>query len=166
MSAGVAAAPIEITVRIADLAVAPAPARVVTSGLGSCIAIVLYCAQARVGGLAHVLLPDHPSASTAHPAKFVSTAVPALVARMQQCGAGPAMTARLVGGSRMFGALLPAGAPAVGDRNVAAARAALAALGVPIVGEDVGGEFGRSVRIDVADGRVEVQSFARPPLTL
>ncbi len=43
-------------VGIADLAAAT-EGTLTTIGLGSCVAIVLYDAQARVGGLAHVLLP-------------------------------------------------------------------------------------------------------------
>ncbi|MCU0636893.1 MAG: chemotaxis protein CheD [Gemmatimonadaceae bacterium] len=156
----------DVTVRIADLAVAPAPARLVTSGLGSCIAIVLHDAVGRVGGLAHVLLPVATTSATGSPAKYVATAVPALVSRMHEAGATTALTARLVGGARMFGSLLPASAPAVGDRNVEAARTALERHGIAIVGEDVGGEFGRHVELDVTSGRVVVRSFARDPLTL
>jgi chemotaxis protein CheD len=151
----------DVAVRIADLAVVAAPMRLTTSGLGSCIAIIVHDATARVGGLAHVLLPNPPGAASGHPAKFVNTAVPDLLARMRALGATEAITARLVGGARMFSALLPAGMPAVGDRNVAAAREALQHAGIPVVGEDVGGEFGRSVVLDVSAGTVCVQSFAR-----
>ncbi|MCU0636084.1 MAG: chemotaxis protein CheD [Gemmatimonadaceae bacterium] len=155
-----------VTVRIADLAVATAPARLVTSGLGSCIAIVLHDGIARVGGLAHVLLPAAGTNVTGSPAKYVATAVPALVTRMRDVGATDALRARLVGGARMFGTLLPPNAPAVGERNVDAARHALAQHGIEIVAEDIGGDFGRHVELDVATGGVLVRSFAREPLAL
>ena len=51
------AEPSEIRVSVADYAVA-ARGTITTIGLGSCVAIVLYDAAARVGGLAHVLLPS------------------------------------------------------------------------------------------------------------
>jgi chemotaxis protein CheD len=156
----------EVPVRIADLAVVGASSVLTTTGLGSCVAIVLHDATVQVGGLAHVLLPRPAGAATAPPAKYVSTAVPALVQRMRELGARDAMTARLVGGARMFSALLPTDVPAVGDRNVIAAREVLFQMGVRLVGEDTGGEFGRSVSLDVASGLLTVSSFARGPLIL
>jgi hypothetical protein len=54
--------------------------RITTTGLGSCVAIALYDAVARVGALAHILLPDRGLArDTGNPARFAETAVPALV---------------------------------------------------------------------------------------
>jgi chemotaxis protein CheD len=153
----------ELRVGIADLAVAAGEDTLCTIGLGSCVAIVLYDAQARVGGLAHVLLPD-PAMSRLHenPARFPETAVPALMARMRDLGADPErMTARLVGGASMFSSLLPRGAPTIGGRNVDASRRALRVAGITITGEDVGLEHGRSVYLHLSDGHVEVRSLAR-----
>ena len=45
-------------VRVADLQVAGTGETLITVGLGSCVAIVLYDAVARIGGMAHVLLPS------------------------------------------------------------------------------------------------------------
>jgi chemotaxis protein CheD len=49
----------------------------------------------------------------------------------------------------------------MGDRNVAAAREALTRAGIAIAGEDVGGDFGRTVWVAVTDGTVTVQSVLR-----
>ncbi len=132
---------------------------IVTTGLGSCVAIVLHEPRTRVGGLAHVLLPD-PALSrdgTNH-ARFPSTAVPLLLAEMRRLGAFDGVKAHLVGGASMFRSLLASTGLNVGERNVLAARRALEAAGVPLVAEDVGGEHGRSVVFDVATGRVTVRS--------
>lgn len=158
----------EIPVKVADQAVASAGSTLVTLGLGSCVAIALYDPAARVGGLAHVLLPE-PSLSrdASNPAKFATTAVPLLIERMLQMGARRTrLTARLAGGASMFGNLLTSATFNMGERNIVAARAALAAAGVPIRGEEVGGERGRSVRFHVADGRVVVSSVACEPIVL
>jgi chemotaxis protein CheD len=48
----------------------------------------------------------------------------------------------------------------MGERNLVAARQALHSHGLPLVGEAVGGDFGRTVRLRVADGRVEVSTVA------
>jgi chemotaxis protein CheD len=153
----------EQRVGIADLAVAAGEGTLCTLGLGSCVAIVLYDAEARVGGLAHVLLPE-PGMSRLHdnPARFPETAVPALIERMRELGADPdRMTARLVGGASMFSSLLPRGAPTIGGRNVDYSRRAVQRAGITITGEDVGLEHGRSVYLHIADGQVEVRSLAR-----
>ena len=149
----------ELRVKVADHAVARGDAVISTVGLGSCIAIVLYDEAVRVGGLAHILLPSQAmSRQTANPAKFPATAVPLLVTEMRALGARR-MTARIIGGASMFGALLPAGGVNMGERNITATRQALAAAGIPTVGEDIGGDHGRSVYFTVGDGRVLVRSL-------
>ncbi len=153
----------EHKVKIAEWAVALAPATLVTIGLGSCVAIVLHDPRTRVGGLAHVLLPSPAGAEAAErPGKCPSTAVPHLLAEMRALGASGALgaiTARLVGGASLFGPLLSGkGVGSMGQRNVAASRLALAAANVRVVGELVGGEVGRSVYFDVGSGRVNVRS--------
>jgi len=153
----------EIRVKVADYAVGRDEQTLITIGLGSCVAILLYDAAARVGGLAHTLLPDESMArDRSNPAKFPSSAVALLLAEMTRLGADVRrMRAKLVGGASMFGNLIPAGSINIGDRNVAAARRALAACNVPVVAEDVGSDHGRSVHFFLDDGRVEVRSLKK-----
>jgi chemotaxis protein CheD len=149
-----------ITVGIADYAVGRHGATLVTMGLGSCVAIALHSRDARVGALAHVLLPNVLlSTSQNAPGKFASTALPVMLRRMRELGAGADIQARLVGGSSMFSGLLPAGAVSLGSRNVAAARAACAQHQVEVTGEDVGGSHGRSVFLDAGNGALLVRSM-------
>jgi chemotaxis protein CheD len=150
-------------VDIAALAAGAGEGTLYSIALGSCVAIVLYDAASRVGGLAHVLLPEPEGGRNGdNAARYPRTAVPALLDRMLALGADRArITGRLAGGASMFASLLPKGAVTIGRRNVDAARDALAAAGVPLVGEDVGQEHGRSVYLYLADGRVEVRSLAR-----
>lgn len=146
-------------VRIAHHAVARWDGRLVTIGLGSCVAIALYDAAHRVGGLAHVLLPDPTVARDAsNPARFAATAVPLLLEEMRTLGARGPFQGKLAGGAALFGALLSTGGTHMGARNVAAARAALAAAGIPLVAEDTGGSAGRSVALEVATGVFSVRS--------
>jgi len=151
----------EIRVKVADFAVADARAMLVTVGLGSCVAIALYDPQVRVGGLAHVLLPSTGmSQDRTNRAKFPSTAVPLLCERMQALGARTGrMRAKIVGGASMFTSLLSATGLQIGERNVVATRAALEHAGIPIVGQEVGGDYGRSVYFDVHDGSVTIKSL-------
>jgi chemotaxis protein CheD len=150
-----------LRVKVADFAVGRDGDTVIaTVGLGSCVAIALYDPATRVGGLAHVLLPNESMArDRTNRAKFPSAAVPLLLDKMKQLGCNSGVIARLVGGASMFATLLPTGGVNIGERNVTASREALAAAGVPVLGEDVGGDYGRSVYFHLADGRVEVHSL-------
>jgi chemotaxis protein CheD len=152
----------EVIVRVADLRSGLADDTLVTVGLGSCVAILLHDAEARVGGMAHILLPS-PALSRRdnNPAKFPQTAVPRLLELMTADGAKPKrVTARLAGGASMFASLAPPGTIQMGERNLLAARQVLTAHQVPLVGESVGGDFGRTVRLRVCDGRVEISTVA------
>jgi len=150
----------DVRVRVADMAVA-SEGTLTTLGLGSCVAIVLYDPHVRVGGMAHILLPDITMArDRTNPAKFPATAVPALLDRMASLGGDRGrVRAKIAGGASMFSSLLPRNSLNVGDRNIAAVREALGAAGVPLVGEDVGADYGRNVILHVDDGRVEVKSL-------
>jgi chemotaxis protein CheD len=152
----------ELVVRVADLRIGVADDVLVTVGLGSCVAILLHDAEARVGGLAHILLPS-PSLSRldGNPAKYPQSAVPRLLELMIAGGARAGrITGRLAGGAAMFAALAPPGTVQMGERNLVAAREALSSCGVPLVGEAVGGDFGRTVRLRVRDGRIEVSTVS------
>jgi len=147
-------------VRVADLRCGLADDTLVTVGLGSCVAILLYDAEARVGGMAHILLPSPAlSRKDGNPAKFPQTAVPRLIELMAADGAKPQrISARLAGGASMFAALAPPGTIQMGERNLVAARQVLNTHRVPLVGEAVGGDFGRTVRFRVGDGRVQIST--------
>lgn len=158
----------EIIVKVADLQVGGAGDQLITVGLGSCIAIVLHDRMACVGGMAHVLLPSPAlTRPDGNPAKSPHTAVPRLLELMAERGASPRrVTARLVGGASMFAALSPPGTIQMGERNVVASRQVLHNHGIPLVGKSVGGDFGRTIRLDVANGTLEVRSVAHGVHTL
>ena len=157
----------EIRVRVADYAIGDGAARLATIGLGSCVAIAIHDANARLGALAHILLPNESlSRDTSNAAKFPGTVVPLLVAELKRLGSRGPITARIAGGASMFSQLLPAGGVNMGERNVEATRRALEKAGIPIIAQDTGGDFGRSVYFSVADGRVVVRSLKRGELVL
>jgi chemotaxis protein CheD len=158
----------ELIVRVADLRTGTGQDILMTVGLGSCVAILLHDPVAHVGGMAHVLLPSPAlSRQDDNPAKFPQTAVPKLVELMgQQGGSLRRMSARLVGGASMFASLAAPGTIQMGERNVVACRQALYQQGLALAGEATGGDYGRTVRLWVSDGRVEVSSVAHGVQTL
>jgi chemotaxis protein CheD len=162
------APPTEVRVKVADYAVSADAAVLATVGLGSCVAIALYDHVARVGGLAHVLLPtDTLARDRSNRAKFAATAVPLLVEEMSVLGARrERVRAKLAGGACMFAALLPVAGLAMGERNILAVRDALDRAGIPVVADDVGGEHGRSVFFHTRDGRLVVKSLRQGDVVL
>lgn len=150
----------EIVVDIADFAVAGGDAVLVTAGLGSCVALALHDPSTGIAGLAHILLPSIGTGPPSiHPAKYADTGVPLLLEEMRRHGARGRIVARMAGGARMFASLLSSGIN-MGQRNIDATRTALERLGIKVVAEDVGGEYGRSVRVEATTGVMRVRSLA------
>jgi chemotaxis protein CheD len=144
----------EHSVRIGELQVrAPGSATsLVAVGLGSCVGVVVLDERSGACALAHVFLPRRPLASAPGDRVGIGTyadeAVPELVRLVREASGAPdaaELVAIVAGGSCMFEAR--AGAD-VGTRNVEAVREMLAAHGVPLVSEDVGGAIGRTLRIE------------------
>jgi chemotaxis protein CheD len=115
-----------------------------------------------------VLLPSPAlGRPDANPAKFPQTALPRLLELMAQHGASTRrVTARLVGGASMFAALAAPGTIQMGERNIVACRQVLSQHGLALTGEATGADYGRTVRLWPADGRVEITSVAHGLQTL
>ncbi len=144
---------------IAGLKVVRHPDKVRTV-LGSCVGIVLLDRAARVGGMAHVILPNSEEGSGDR-GKFADTGVDWLLEELVSAGAVRGrVQAKIAGGARMFGAATSNG---LGDRNVAAVKARLGAHGIPLVAEDTGGEKGRKMLLDPGTGNVEVHFIGQEP---
>ena len=72
-----------------------------------------------------------------------------------------AIAAVVVGGASMFGNLMGTAGMNIGERNVQAVRRALEMAGIPVVADDTGSDYGRSVFFFLDDGRVEVRSLRK-----
>ncbi len=122
--------------------------------LGSCLGLVLFDRRAKMGGLAHILLPNSQGKSDL-PAKFVDTAIPALIDRMtDRIGRTPNLVAKMSGGANMFASVSP---QPIGWQNIEAAERLLREFQVPIVARHLGGEQGRRMRFYAASGRVTIE---------
>ncbi|MFO0891385.1 MAG: chemotaxis protein CheD [Isosphaeraceae bacterium] len=140
-------------------AVAVAPARIRTL-LGSCVGVVLHDRVARLGALAHIVLPDSRGAVDS-PGKFADTAIPAMIEdieRTLQARARGRLVAKLAGGASMF----PVGGASnsalnIGQLNAEAVERILGELRIPIVARDLGGASGRHLTLDTASGIVAIK---------
>jgi chemotaxis protein CheD len=149
-------------VGIGQAALASEPARLTTI-LGSCVALALYSPQLRLGMLSHVVLP-RSTGPTNYPAKFADTAVPHMLATLHSHGVRLGeLVARIAGGACMFG---DGKFMQIGDANVQATTEALAAAGLRIVGQDVGGTVGRRICFDLATGSITVECIGHTSHTI
>ncbi len=158
-----------IKVGISDMNIGRAPDVLVTFALGSCVGICLYDAQHKIGGLSHILLPD--STTQAGPAKnpyrFADSAIPLLVRKLELAGARRAfLKAKIAGGAQMFSAVNNASLSNVGDRNARAVKDTLHKLGIPIIADDTGKNFGRTLFFNTADGSMLIKSANQGEWTL
>ncbi len=158
-----------IKVGMADMKVCVSPDGVTTLGLGSCVGIALRDPVTKIGGLAHIMLPDSTviRGSESNPAKFADTGIMLLVKQMEAKGASRSrMTAKLAGGAMMFAFQNKNELVRVGDRNVEASRKKLAELGIRILAEDVGANYGRTVIFYPETGDYVIRAVGKPEKTI
>ncbi len=138
---------VEIKVGMADLNVCVSPDRICTLGLGSCVGIALRDPVTKIGGLAHIMLPDSTTIrNNSNIPKFADTGIEELVKQVTRRGANRSrLVAKIAGGAQMFGFNSNSEMVRVGERNVQATKKKLAELKIPILAEDTGKNFGRTV---------------------
>ena len=150
-----------IVIGISDLNVAKSSDVLVTYALGSCVGICLYDPVAKVAGLSHIMLPtivDFPNTTTARE-KYADTAIEILLQKMLNTGATRVrMRAKIAGGAQMFAAVNNSSLSGIGERNVIAVKKELLRLKIPLVAEDTGKNYGRSVFFDADEGIMKVKS--------
>lgn len=126
--------------------------------LGSCVAVCVWHAGQRVGGMNHILLPGvapdgMPGAGA--PAKYAADAIDVFLSEMKRAGLPPrTFAAKVFGGS----SLLDGKGRTVGMKNVESVRALLAAASIPVIAEDLGGSGHRKVIFDISDGSAWVRN--------
>ena len=114
---------------------------IVSMVLGNCVAVTVFDQRNRFGGIHHFVFPETHIPADRTP-QYGNVGIPALFKMLLGMGANrDHLVAQIIGGATnrdiKDGAL--------GEKNIAAARAALSRLRVPVVSEDVGGTLGRKV---------------------
>lgn len=155
-----------IKVSMADLKVCRYPDSLTTLGLGSCVGVALYDKTTKVTGLAHIMLPDSTAIkNNSNIAKFADTGIVETIRLMVELGAVKSrIVAKIAGGANMFqyGSSDASKTLKVGDHNVAACKKKLAELGIPLLAEDTGLNYGRTVVIRSEDGVFTIKSIGKP----
>lgn len=137
-----------VKVGIADLKIVKAPNTIRTSGLGSCVGVILYDEGKFIAGLAHIMLPESSLAKlgTLNKAKYADTAIEELLNQLLLNGARKGfIKAKIAGGAQMFQFVSSNDMMRIGPRNVEAVKNELKRLRIQLVAEDVGGSNGRTI---------------------
>lgn len=133
-------------------------------GLGSCIGLILTDAAAGAAAMAHIVLPACPESSPPQPAKYAVTAIPYLLEGLLELGAAKGrIVAHIAGGAKM---LKLSGIADIGRRNTEAVKQALLERRIPLVGECVGGNSGRTLRWDRRRRQAIVSQVGKGDLVL
>lgn len=159
---------LEIKIRIADANVGFENDILKTIGLGSCVAVMLYDRTKRIGGLLHFMLPKYlKNKKLLNEFKYCDTGMEKLIERMNAVGTKPyRMEARIVGGANMFDNFITDRKQSIGYRNIEASRKYLQHMKIPIVADDTGGNYSRSVEFILKTGIVKVSSYRKGELIL
>ncbi|TMN23598.1 chemotaxis protein CheD [Lentibacillus cibarius] len=150
-----------VRVGIADLQLVKAPETIRTSGLGSCVGVVIYDSLKQLAGMAHVMLPDSSFAKKEgmNELKYADTAIAALVEKLYQSGAGKhVLKAKIAGGAQMFPNNSSNGLMQIGSRNVEAVQEQLSHYHIPVVALDVGGNCGRTIEFDPRTSNLNIRT--------
>lgn len=157
-----------IKVGMADAKVCRTPDAITTLGLGSCVGVALYDKVTKIAGLVHVMLPDSTAVrQNSNKAKFADTGIDLLIDMMAKEGAKRnGLTAKIAGGAQMFAFNGNSDMLRVGERNVEAVKEKLSALGIRILSEDTGLNFGRTVEFYPETGDFLIKSVGKEPKTI
>lgn len=150
-----------IKVGMADLNIAKAPDILTTLGLGSCVGIALYDNRAAIIGLAHIMLPSSKQIkNNENKAKFADTAIELLVEDMCKAGSlRSRIVAKIAGGAQMFSFGSNSDIMKIGERNTIATKEVLKELNIPLLAEDTGGNYGRTIEVYPKTGVLLVKTI-------
>ncbi|MBQ5332938.1 MAG: chemotaxis protein CheD [Oscillospiraceae bacterium] len=152
-----------VNIGIADLNVVKSPDVLATYALGSCIGICLYDAELKIAGLAHIMLPwsKEAGAGADNTRRYADTGITELIQKMCAMGAKKyRLTAKIAGGAQMFST--NSTVFNIGERNIEAVKKVLSTYNIPIVAEETGSNFGRTVFFYSEDGIMEVRAATKP----
>ncbi len=148
-----------LVVGVSDLVATNDPsAELVSYSLGSCLAVAIHDPESMIGGLLHLMLPDSmidPVKAASIPWMYVDTGVPLLFKALYELGADRRrLVIKVAGGARFinFDGVLN-----IGERNYIALRRLLDRNGFSLYAQDVGGVSSRTVRLDVATGKLSIR---------
>ena len=153
-----------IKVGMADLNICVSPDGITTLGLGSCVGIAVRDPVTKIGGLAHIMLPDSKEIkNNTNIPKFADTGIEELIKQIVAKGASRSrLVAKIAGGAQMFAFQSANTSMRVGDRNVQATLKKLKEMNIPVLAQDTGDSYGRTVIFYPENGNFVIRAVGKP----
>ncbi|HEX7927264.1 MAG TPA: chemotaxis protein CheD [bacterium] len=146
------------TIGVSDMKLGSAPGSLITYALGSCIAVVAWDPQLKIGGLLHFQLPESKGfeqQAAQNPYKFADTGIAALFNELLAAGSHKnRLVVGIFGGANM---MKDEQVFQIGIRNARATKKMLWQAALFIKYEDVGGTTNRTVSLDLATGKIKMK---------
>ncbi len=145
----------EVDVGIGKLETSDSNTVFVARALGSCVGVAMYDKNKKVGGMAHVLLPEGDKDKPEKPAMYADEAVRKLRKEIIDMGGNKrSLEAKIAGGSQMFSFKAEG---VVGKKNVEAVEKALDKWNIKLAGKDTGGKHARTVKFSLGSMSMKIQ---------
>lgn len=141
--------------------------------LGTCVGVALFDPDARVGGLAHFLLPEPVSVNADwQPEKYAASGMPVFLEALYKAGARSGSLRATLAGGALVGPVDDLDLNLdIGGRTAEAAERILRAEGIHIDRIETGGFFSCCIQINLQDGACRIEpsgvagmNAARPAL--
>lgn len=152
--------PRPVYIGIAEMMVSNDPDEILTAAnLGSCLGISIYDPAIGLGGLIHCLLPSSatdPARAAEVPYMFVDSGVESMLDTMMENGAQKSRLQIIAAGAGQMHD--PNSIFEIGKKNFIVLRKTLWTRSLLLKAEHTGGEFSRTISLDIGTGQVWVKT--------
>ena len=129
-------------------------------GIGSCVIVACYDRTKAVAAMLHGILPEKAGGRNSTENKYLSSGIDNMIKLLIKEGVSiKDMEAKIFGGAKMFDVKVDS--ETIGERNIKMAKDELKKKNVPLMAEDTGSNYGRSIEFSVLDKRATVRSFQK-----
>lgn len=136
---------------------------VVTTVLGSCVAVTMFNRRLGIGGICHAMLPWNPPSNTAETFRYVDSSILYMVEEFGRNGIRKdEMEVKLLGGADVL-ERINGGPESVGQQNIRAAMDVIRKEGLGLAACDVGGDLGRKIVFHIHTGKVFLKRLSKGP---
>ena len=129
----------------------------VSTVLGSCVAITMYSSKKKIGAICHAMLAN--VRGQAGNLLSVDSAVRYMYRKMKECGCCGDLEIKIFGGAQLLGANYGVGRKTVGEQNVMEAKHTISELGLQVSNADTGGSSGRKLFFSIMTGDVYLRKL-------
>lgn len=140
-----------------EVIISPDPI-LVSTVLGSCVAVTMFCPETGIGAICHAMLPVNLKLDDNF--LYVDTAIRHLHHKMLKHAGGGNLVVKLFGGAQVLSGVHGGGfKQSVGEQNILQATRTLEQLGLLIAKSDVGGKVGRKLFFSMKTGDVYLRKL-------